>query len=92
MNSASITLTNPNVHSEDKSNEAPTRTVLQLLIDSGYKPESACMSGYCGSCRCVMLKGEVTHDESMIAYKKNEEIIPCSAYIKSDEIEITYEY
>lgn len=88
----SIILRNPSAHADGKGNPTPTRTVLELLIEKGFNPEYGCKEGFCGACRCVIKEGNVEHDSNKIAFHKDNEIIPCAARIKSDEIEITYEY
>lgn len=65
-----------------------TRTVLQLMKDEGLNPQAHCQEGFCGFCRCKMKSGEVDHEGNDLAFKDDDEILPCVAKIKSKEIVI----
>ncbi|MCF2902097.1 2Fe-2S iron-sulfur cluster-binding protein [Pseudoalteromonas sp. OFAV1] len=88
MDLKSIILRNP--HGEPHP-DSRTRTVLQLLIDRGITPDIGCGEGMCGMCKCKLVKGEVEHTDDTIALLKPDEIVPCTASIKSKEIEIKFE-
>lgn len=67
------------------------KTVLELVREKGMDPNYGCQEGYCGACRCKLKSGEVEHTEDTIAWRDDGEIIPCTAKVKSDEIEISYD-
>tara|TARA_B100000749_G_C18331413_1_gene425145 strand:+ start:224 stop:514 length:291 start_codon:yes stop_codon:yes gene_type:complete len=65
-----------------------SRTVLELMKDEGLNPQAHCQEGFCGFCRCKMKSGEVDHEGNDLAFKGDDEILPCVAKIKSKEIVI----
>lgn len=88
----SLKLRKPGSLSQDNENEseAPSKTVLQLIRDEGLNPSFGCLEGFCGACRCKIKTGEVEHSDDTLAYMDDDEIIPCTARIKSNEIEIEF--
>lgn len=52
-------------------------TILSQLESKGIDVNPQCREGYCGSCRCKLLKGEVSYITDPIAYISNGEILPC---------------
>lgn len=63
-----------------------TRSVLQLMRDKGINPQAHCQEGFCGFCRCKLKAGNVDHEGNDLAYKGDDEILPCVAKIISNEI------
>lgn len=85
----SLKLKKPGDTGDDVSNEkAPSKTVLDLIREQGINPHVGCQEGFCGACRCKIKSGEVEHSDATIAWRNDDEIIPCTAKIKSSEIEI----
>ena len=46
--------------------------------------EYQCRDGFCGSCRCKLLSGEVGYIKPTLAFLAKGEILPCSAIALSD--------
>lgn len=70
--------------SKKASNEVitikPGGTTLLNSLDSEGKGASvhrACLSGYCGSCRTVLLDGQVEYLDEPLACLSENEILPC---------------
>lgn len=86
----SLKLKNPgeNSLSQNASKEAPSKTVLELIREQGISPHVGCQEGFCGACRCKIKSGSVEHSDDTLAWRNDDEIIPCTARLVSDEIEI----
>lgn len=52
-------------------------TLLEGLERQGYEVEYQCRAGYCGSCRTVLLDGEVEYLTEPLAFLAPDEILPC---------------
>lgn len=65
-----------------KSND----TILSQLEEKGVNINPQCREGYCGSCRCRLLKGKVSYNTEPIAYVSNGDILPCVTVANSDII------
>lgn len=61
-----------------------TDTILSQLESKGIDVNPQCREGYCGSCRCKLLKGDVSYITDPIAYTNKSEILPCVAVANSD--------
>ncbi len=58
----------------------PSNTTVLNSIDSRGKGASvnrACLGGYCGSCRTVLVDGQVEYIEEPLACISENEILPC---------------
>lgn len=64
-------------------------TILISLFNAGIESPNQCQSGFCGTCRCKLISGEIDYITSPIAYLRQNEILSCVAIPKSD-IEIFY--
>lgn len=62
------------------------KTLLQDLESKGINVNPQCREGYCGSCRCKIVKGEVTYITEPIAYINDKEALPCIAKADSNVI------
>jgi len=62
------------------------KTVLQSLLESGADTQYQCGSGYCGSCRCNLKKGEVEYIDEPMAWLNDGEFLPCISIAKSKTI------
>lgn len=62
------------------------KTLLQELESKGTNVNPQCREGYCGSCRCKLVSGDVTYITEPIAYIGNNEILPCIAKADTDII------
>jgi ferredoxin len=68
-----------------------TNETLLTSIDNaglGNEIHRGCLSGFCGDCRCTLVKGSVTYKEDPIAYIGEGEILPCISYPTSEHITI----
>lgn len=58
----------------------PSNSTVLNSIDSRGKGASinrACLGGYCGSCRTVLVEGEVEYIDEPLACISENEILPC---------------
>ncbi|HIH7591919.1 TPA: class I ribonucleotide reductase maintenance protein YfaE [Yersinia enterocolitica] len=68
---------------------ANSRNLLETLEYHQIPIEYQCRSGYCGSCRLRLLKGEVCYQQQLLAFIQTGEILPCCCQPKGDiEIEL----
>nr|WP_087020034.1 class I ribonucleotide reductase maintenance protein YfaE [Thaumasiovibrio subtropicus] len=51
--------------------------LLESLAEQGIDAEAQCKDGFCGSCKCTMLEGEVEYTQSALAFVMPDEILPC---------------
>lgn len=64
-------------------------TLLEALELHRVPVEYQCRSGYCGACRCRLLKGRVAYRQQPLACVNEGEILPCCCEVMGDvEIEI----
>lgn len=61
--------------------------LLAALEAKQIPVEYQCREGYCGSCRCKLLKGEVEWVSSPLGFINKDEILPCCVKPKG-EIEV----
>lgn len=59
-------------------------TLLEALERHEVVIEYQCRSGYCGSCRCRMIKGQVNYRQLPLAFLNENEILPCCCLPASD--------
>ena len=65
--------------------------LLRVLEKNGYEIDYECQEAHCGTCRTIMTKGEVEYSFEPVAYIGENEVLPCSAVIKSD-LNLTIEW
>lgn len=65
-------------------NQIPNHTLLDSMEKQSVIIESQCRNGNCGTCRCVLLSGEVSYDEPPLAFLAPNEILPCVCRADSD--------
>ncbi len=58
--------------------------LLRVLEKNGYEIDYECQEAHCGTCRTIMTKGKVKYACEPVAYIGKNEVLPCSAIIKSD--------
>ena len=58
--------------------------LLRVLEKNGYEIDYECQEAHCGTCRTIMNKGKVKYACEPVAYIGKNEVLPCSAIIKSD--------
>lgn len=68
---------------------ADSCNLLETLERHQVQIEYQCRSGYCGSCRLRLLKGEVCYSQQPLAFIQPNEILPCCCQPLGDiEIEL----
>jgi ferredoxin len=60
------------------------KTLLNCLESSNVEVHYHCRDGYCGACRCKLIKGEVQYDVEPLAYVGDDEILTCCAQPLTD--------
>ena len=58
--------------------------LLRVLEKNGYKIDYECQEAHCGTCRTIMTEGKVKYSVDPVAYIGKNEVLPCSAIVKSD--------
>ncbi|WP_416260488.1 class I ribonucleotide reductase maintenance protein YfaE [Gibbsiella quercinecans] len=63
--------------------------LLDALERHNVQVEYQCRSGYCGSCRLKLVKGQVAYRQQPLAFINDGEILPCCCMPLADiELEI----
>jgi phthalate 4,5-dioxygenase reductase subunit len=66
-----------------------TKTILEVLRESGLEVPSSCETGTCGTCRTKLLAGEADHRDLVLAdHERKDQIMICVSRARSDEITI----
>lgn len=52
-------------------------SLLEGLERTGHAVEYQCRGGYCGACRTSIISGEVSYQDSPLAFIAAGEILPC---------------
>ena len=65
--------------------------LLRVLEKNGFEIEYECQEAHCGTCRIIMNEGEVEYSFERVAYIGKNEVLLCSAIIKSD-LKLTIEW
>lgn len=60
------------------------RTLLESLEAQDIQVPYQCREGYCGSCRTLLLEGDVAYLEEPMAWVNEGEILPCCCVPKGD--------
>lgn len=58
--------------------------ILQSLEAQGVTLPYQCREGYCGSCRTVLIEGEVAYLQPPLAWVNEGEVLPCVCVPKSN--------
>jgi len=65
------------------------KNILHSLERENIESHYHCRDGYCGACRCKLIKGEVSYNITPIAFIRDGDILTCCAQPISDiEIDI----
>lgn len=64
--------------------------LITQLEAAGLQPEYQCRNGICGSCRCKLISGSVTQQDTLAFIGPNEILSCCS--IPQQDIEINFDY
>lgn len=63
------------------------KSILDVLVEHGYRLESNCIHGLCGTCKTRYLEGEPDHRDMILnSAEKAEFMTPCVSRSKSAEI------
>ena len=62
-----------------QSNEHLPMSLVDLAFDEGLMLRAGCRNGYCHTCKCKVLSGEVKHFFE-VQNVKEDECLPCCAY------------
>ncbi|UJF19956.1 class I ribonucleotide reductase maintenance protein YfaE [Vibrio sp. SS-MA-C1-2] len=65
-------------------NTSGNKTILEVLEVNQVQIESQCREGFCGACRCKLIKGEVKYINEPIAFLKKGEFLACSTIPSCD--------
>ena len=66
-----------------------TKTILEVLRESGLEVPSSCETGTCGTCRTKLLAGEADHRDLVLAdHERKDQIMICVSRARGDEITI----
>ena len=69
--------------------EADDYNILDCLEKQGVEMHSHCRSGFCGTCRSGLVRGEVNYPGGVpLVYLREGEILPCCC-VPTTDIEIT---
>ena len=60
------------------------KNVLNALERENIETHYHCRDGFCGACRCKLIKGSVKYINEPLAYIDDGEFLTCCAYPTSD--------
>lgn len=58
--------------------------ILKTLEREGIESHYHCRDGYCGACRCKLLKGKVHYTVEPLAFVSDDEILTCCSQPLTD--------
>ena len=64
--------------------EQEDKNILNTLEREGIESHYHCRDGYCGACRCKLLKGKVQYSVEPLAFVGDDEILTCCAQPLTD--------
>jgi len=68
---------------------AADQSILEALRAQGYKMPSSCESGTCGTCRCVLVEGDVDHRDLVLTDdERTRYLMVCVSRAAGDELVI----
>jgi len=67
------------------------KSLLEALEQQGFEPHYHCRDGFCGACRCKLIKGSVHYNIPPIAFIHDGEILTCCA-IPDDQVELDLDH
>jgi ferredoxin len=56
---------------------SPDTTILETLEANQVNVQYHCRDGFCGACRCKLVKGEVKYTTDPLAFIDDDEFLPC---------------
>lgn len=60
------------------------QTLLETLAQQQVDVEYQCRAGFCGACRCRLLRGQVSYRQTPLAFLQEGEILPCCCSVQQD--------
>lgn len=60
------------------------KNILNTLEREGIESHYHCRDGYCGACRCKLLKGKIKYTVEPLAFVGDDEILTCCAQPLTD--------
>lgn len=60
------------------------KTILNTLERENIESHFHCRDGFCGACRCKLIKGKVHYEISPLAYVGDDEILTCCSVPLTD--------
>ncbi|WP_459782307.1 class I ribonucleotide reductase maintenance protein YfaE [Photobacterium sp. R1] len=65
------------------------QTLLRVMEHTGVPTQAQCREGYCGSCKCKLIDGQVIYIREPIGFTSDNEILSCCAVPVGDvELEV----
>ena len=61
-----------------------SRTLLEALEQQQLQVNFHCREGYCGACRCKLLKGDISYLNEPLAFVRQGEFLPCCSIPLTD--------
>ncbi|MDX1391476.1 MAG: class I ribonucleotide reductase maintenance protein YfaE [Rheinheimera sp.] len=61
-----------------------SRTLLEALEQQQLQVNFHCREGYCGACRCKLLKGDIGYLNEPLAFVRQGEFLPCCSIPLTD--------
>lgn len=69
--------------------DGSARTLLDALEQRQLQVNFHCREGYCGACRCKLLRGDISYLNEPLAFVRQGEFLPCCSIPLTDiDIEI----
>lgn len=69
--------------------DGSARTLLDALETQQLQVNFQCREGYCGACRCKLLRGAINYINEPLAFVRKGEFLPCCSIPLTDiDIEI----
>ena len=63
-------------------NSLSDETLLESLERHQIEVQYHCRDGFCGACRCKLLKGDIRYTTDPLAFIDDDEILPCCTKAK----------
>ncbi len=64
--------------------EQEDKNILDALERQSIESHYHCRDGYCGACRCKLLKGKIHYTVEPLAYVGDDEILTCCSQPLTD--------
>lgn len=64
--------------------QASQDVLLAQIENKGLAVETQCRSGFCGACRARLVRGQVSYDDTPLAFVSEGEVLICCAKAQTD--------